>query len=131
MGLDAGQNSREKRPNAKADIVGPINHRWSPLIVVRIGFDQELFERYEVCDVSLKSRMSRELVRIEVHLVHDVATSAFFCAAPSEEFNPFVVGGRSVLDELPEGIIIMRGDEWNAEDFVRHTDTPEASPSCR
>jgi hypothetical protein len=102
---------------------------WSSLIVVRVGFDEEMVERFEVCCVSLKSRMSGELVRIDVHLVDNMAASSFFRAALSEKLSPLVVSGGCVFNELPEGVIIMRGNERNAEDVSRHGDSLEAKRS--
>jgi len=84
---------------------------------VRIGFDEELLERYEVCCVPLEPSMSSKLVRIDVHLADNVAASAFLHNALLEEFNPFLLSGRRVLNERPEGVIIVQGNERDAEDI--------------
>jgi hypothetical protein len=81
---------------------------------------RETFERCEARWVPLEPGISCELVRVKVYFVDDVTLSTFFHSALSEEFRPFVVGGRRVLNKLPESVIVMRGNERYAEDACRH-----------
>jgi hypothetical protein len=43
--------------------------------------------------------MGDELARVEVYFVDGAPASAFLPGAPSEEFCPFVVRGRRVLND--------------------------------
>ncbi len=87
---------------------------------------RNMLERSGIRLTALKPGIGGGFARIDVDLADNVAASAFFRAALPEVFRPFVVNRRCVLNELPEGIVIMPGDQRNAEDFFRHELFPEA-----
>ena len=69
--------------------------------------------------------MGSELPRVQVYFVDGAPASAFFPGAPSEEFCPFVVRGRHVLNDFPKNVVVMKSDERYAEDIIRHGEPRE------